>query len=123
MTIDRPLPDDALPQAPNVPAPQPAVREPAEDMGSMAQLAVRDYQQDIELKRKIGTWALIGAAAQIVAADAVFIAYAIANHWDIPPSTIQFWLGAAVVEVIGVLLVIARSLFPAQGKSNAGAEK
>jgi len=52
-------------------------------------------------------------AAQLFVADAVFIAYAWAGRqWDLEPGVIQFWLGATIVELIGVALVVTQYLFP-----------
>jgi len=36
--------------------------------------------------------------------------------WDIPAVVISAWLGATVVEVIGVVYAITRSLFPLSDK-------
>ncbi len=52
----------------------------------------------------------------ILIADYVFYRYGqehvVGNHdWQIPVGAIQVWLGATVVQVIGVVLVIARALF------------
>lgn len=33
-------------------------------------------------------------------------------HWQVPTAAIQAWLAATVVQVIGIVLVITRSLFP-----------
>lgn len=63
--------------------------------------------------RKVYAYALLGVmAGQLVIADAVFVIYGYANHWRVPVSAIQVWLAATVVEVIGVVLVIVKSLFP-----------
>lgn len=52
-------------------------------------------------------------AAQLFVADAVFIVYAWAGRsWDLDPGVVQFWLGATIVELIGVALVVTQYLFP-----------
>ena len=56
--------------------------------------------------------ALLAMIAQILIADAAFYFYGHAYHWKVPVGAMQVWLGATVVQVIGVVLVIARSLFP-----------
>jgi hypothetical protein len=79
----------------------------------MGDLDVLDRQQDIVLKRLYARRMLGGLAAQIAVADAVFVAYAWAGKsWDVPPDAMQVWLGATVVEVVSVVLVITRYLFP-----------
>lgn len=62
--------------------------------------------------------ALAAMAVQVLIADAAFYLYGHAYHWRIPVGAIQFWLGAIVVQVIGVVLVIAKSLFPSPDGSS-----
>lgn len=65
-----------------------------------------------------GRWyaygALIAMAIQVLIADAAFFIYGYSNHWRVPSSAIEVWLAAVVVQVIGVVLVIVRSLFPSR---------
>jgi hypothetical protein len=61
--------------------------------------------------------ALIAMGIQTLIADVAFYWYGYehvrdGHHWQIPAGAIQVWLGATVVQVIGIVLVIARSLFP-----------
>ncbi len=72
----------------------------------------QDVQQDIELKRDYGRWALIAMGGQLVIADCVFVGYGFGVAWQIPPNVIIGWLGATVIQVIAVVLVITRYLFP-----------
>jgi hypothetical protein len=51
------------------------------------------------------------AEGQVAIADYVFYLYGEGNAWVIPPEAIAAWLGAAVIEVIGVVIVIVRFLF------------
>jgi hypothetical protein len=76
-----------------------------------------DMTQDIKLKKRYANGALIIMGIQILVADAVFAWYGDANEWDIPVAAISLWLTAAVVEVIGVALVVARYLFPRRENS------
>lgn len=51
--------------------------------------------------------------AQLAAADAGFFLYAeLGRDWDIEASIMHVWLGATVVEVVGIVLVVTRYLFP-----------
>ena len=78
-----------------------------------------EREQDIGLKGKYGTGLLILLAVQIVAADALVYLYAwLGNDWNPPPEVIQVWLGAAVVQVVGVVAVVVRYLFPSRANSN-----
>lgn len=72
-----------------------------------------DHWQDIQLK-KFYAMVLLGLVGiQLFVADAVFVTYAWAGRaWRLEPGVIQFWLGATLVELIGVVVVITRYLFP-----------
>lgn len=49
-------------------------------------------------------------------ADAVFIVYAwVGVKWRIPPAVISAWLGALVVQVIGVVAIVVKGIFPVEG--------
>jgi hypothetical protein len=69
--------------------------------------------------RRLRKWLVIGTSIavgiQLIAADAVFVAYGHDNSWNIPGSTISAWLGATVVQVIALGVIILRSLFPPKG--------
>ena len=70
---------------------------------------------DLTLRRRVANGSLLAMGAQIVVADAVFGIYGFDNGWDIPAAAIEAWLAATVVQVISVVLVITRYLFPAGG--------
>lgn len=52
------------------------------------------------------------AGGQLLLADTVFLIYAVAVEWKLPPAAISAWLAATVAQVIAVLLVLANNLFP-----------
>jgi hypothetical protein len=79
---------------------------------SLDELQRRDKAQDIELKRTVATWTLRAVFTELIIANGVFISYCLGNHWRIPTSAIDIWLGATVVQIVGVLLVIVKYLFP-----------
>jgi Na+/H+ antiporter NhaA len=73
----------------------------------------RDLAQDIKLKKWYAIALLAGLGVQMAIADGVFIAYAqVGAHWNIDASVMQAWLSATVVEVVGVVFVVTRYLFP-----------
>jgi hypothetical protein len=77
--------------------------------------AIKTANDNLRLvqRRRFANAAGVMAVLQVVCADAVFIAYAsIGVNWKIPTPAILGWLAATVVQVIGVVLVITRSLFP-----------
>ena len=76
-------------------------------------LPEKDHAQDIGLKRTYALALLIALGIQLLIADAVFVAYAWAGvDWAVASSVMDVWLGAVVVQVIGVILVVTRYLFP-----------
>jgi hypothetical protein len=83
------------------------------DPTDRAALAGEDHRQDIKLKKSYARTFLWLVSAQLAMADLVFIAYAWAGRgWNLPTSVIEVWLGATLVELIGVVLVVTRYLFP-----------
>ena len=57
---------------------------------------------------------------QMLIADVAFFLYGYAYHWRVPVGAIQVWLGATVVQIIGVVVVIAKSLFPDEKSPEPG---
>ncbi len=74
----------------------------------------REYaRQEIELRRNYARGLLVILAVQIAAADVVFWVFAeVGKQWHLSDGVIQIWLAAAVVQVIGVVTVVTRHLFP-----------
>lgn len=88
-------------------------REIDELPATLRHLPERDHQQDIRLKRFYATGLFRLLAAQLALADAVFVVYAWAGErWALQPEVINVWLGATVVQLVGVVLVVTRYLFP-----------
>lgn len=80
---------------------------------STQQLQARDHQQDIALKKKYANWLLGAVVFQLVVANGVFVAYAwVGKDWDLDAVVIDVWLAATLVQVIGVVAIVTRYLFP-----------
>lgn len=78
-------------------------------------------QQDLELKKRYGKWLLWLVTGQLIVADIVFALYFIIGvHWDLPEGVIYVWLATTLVELVGVVTVVTRYLFPR--RDSAGAE-
>jgi hypothetical protein len=78
-----------------------------------AELARQEKQQDIALKKTYARNLLRLMYGQVLVANVVFIVYAWAGKdWAIDPSVMHFWLTATVVQIIGVVYVVTRYLFP-----------
>ena len=43
---------------------------------------------------------------------------AVYEHWHIPPEVMIGWLTATVAQIVGIVLVIAKYLFPEGGPGN-----
>ncbi len=63
----------------------------------------------------LGYGAVGAAAAQFFSANIAFYVYAKHKHWDIPPDVMIGWLSATVAQIVGIVLVIAKYLFPEGG--------
>jgi hypothetical protein len=81
----------------------------------MRELARKKAKQVLGFGRVYAYGALIAAGIQVLIADTAFYIYGYENHWHVPASAIDAWLAATVIQVIGVVLVIVRSLFPSAG--------
>lgn len=76
-------------------------------------LVEKEAVQDRKLKLTYATWLRWLLAAQLGVADAVFVVYAWAGQqWKLDAAVIDVWLGATVVQVVGIVLVVTRHLFP-----------
>ncbi len=95
-------------------------REPApnlEQFEEKQKLANRKASQELGFGKVYAYGALMAMSTQVAIADTAFYIYGYENGWHIPANAIEVWLAATVIQVIGVVLVIARSLFPARRSS------
>lgn len=70
-------------------------------------------EQEHGLRQKYADWILWLLGAQFFVADAVFVAVAWAGwSWALTPGVIEVWLAATVVQVVGVVAIVTRHLFP-----------
>ncbi len=68
-----------------------------------------------DLRSELGKAALKCVKWQLVVRNALVVAYTAHLMWlqrEIPTEVIISWMGATTAEIIGILWVIARSLFP-----------
>jgi hypothetical protein len=95
------------------------VGETLDKLERTADLEDVEKVQELHLKEKYGKTLLRMMAAQLVAANAVFVVYAWVGTdpaWQVDPNVMQVWLGATVIQVIGVVHVVTRNLFPRKDK-------
>jgi hypothetical protein len=103
------------------------------ELGYLGNLTEREREQDMSLRRlfaeqehglrqRYADWILRLLGVQFVVADAVFVAFAWAGRsWDLPPGVVEVWLAATVVQVVGVVAIVTRHLFPNRGGNELSA--
>lgn len=80
----------------------------------------KDLKALTELKQRYGKWILILMGAQLAVVNAGFLLYAWQGYEFRPPEKIvQVWLVATFVQIVSVVVVITKSLFPSE-KSQTG---
>jgi hypothetical protein len=91
-----------------------ATEEPEDSLEpEVRQLEAADRRQDIELKKDYASWLKWLLTGQMIVANVVVVAYAhFGVDWQIPAPVISSWLAATVIEVLGVVYVVTRYLFP-----------
>jgi hypothetical protein len=77
-------------------------------------------EQEHGLRQRYADWILWLLGVQFVVADAVFVVFAWAGRgWELPPGVIEVWLAATVVQVVGVVAIVTRHLFPNRAGNEA----
>ena len=69
-------------------------------------------QANLKLRKRIANGAVVLMALQIWVANGIFVLYGFQNDWNLEAAVINGWLAATVIQVISVVLVITRYLFP-----------
>lgn len=77
-------------------------------------------KQEVGLRETYAKGLLVILALLLITVNVIFCFYADkGEHWKIPDDVIQIWLAATVVQVVGVVAVVTRYLFPNRdGSSN-----
>jgi hypothetical protein len=77
------------------------------------EVMIADAKQLTRLKKIYGFGLLTMMAIQLVVVNALFGVYAwLGFHWAPPEGVVQIWLTATFVQIVSVVYVITRSLFP-----------
>ena len=73
-----------------------------------------DLKEERKVKRRYANTLLVGMFIQIAVTDTAFFLYASSKNvqWEVPVAAMNVWLGATVVQVIGVVEIVTRHLFP-----------
>lgn len=86
---------------------------PERDQAQQMELKRRFAEQEYELRKAYATRILILLFGQFLISNAVFVAFAWAGRdWQLTTAVIDVWLAATAVQVVGIVLVVTRSLFP-----------
>jgi hypothetical protein len=73
-------------------------------------------EQEHALRQSYADWIIRVLGAQLLVADLVFVVFAWAGqHWQLTSGVIEVWLAATVVQVIAVVAIVTRHLFPESG--------
>jgi|ERR1700761_3999340 len=79
-------------------------------------------KQEHGLRQSYADWIIRVLGAQLLVADAVFIVFAwVGKDWQLSSGVIEIWLAATVVQVIAVVAIVTRHLFPNRDRSQANA--
>jgi hypothetical protein len=79
-------------------------------------------EQEHGLRQSYADWIIRVLGAQLLVADAVFVIFAwVGENWELSPGVIEVWLAATVVQVVGVVAIVTRHLFPNRDRSEASA--
>ncbi|MDN4173932.1 hypothetical protein QWY28_13305 [Nocardioides sp. SOB77] len=97
-------------------APPTTLPEPKSIEDRIGELRVEGGSQDLKLRRHLAYGAFIAVAVQLMIANVAFYIYGDAKSWDLDSSVMIAWLSATVIETLGVVLIIARNLFPNGGQ-------
>jgi hypothetical protein len=86
---------------------------PTRDLTTWEHLRHEDFRQDMELRRKYAKRMLWILGAELSFVNGTFFLYTwLGVHWKIPGTTMQVWLSSTVVQVVGIVFVVTRYLFP-----------
>ena len=79
-------------------------------------------EQEHGLRQSYADWIIRVLGSAVRVADAVFVTFAWAGrNWDLSSGVIEVWLAATVVQVVGVVAIVTRHLFPNRDGGEASA--
>lgn len=86
-------------------------------------MKLRARDLDVKLKKMLAWVVMIAVCSQLAVSDFFLIYYVVTSVKPSEPLIIA-WLSASVVEIIAIVVVIARNLFPDRnGKSKTKAKR
>jgi|GEM_PF-5807632 len=76
--------------------------------------AAADAEQNVLLKNAFARWILSILAGQLLLTNLAFFLFGVFSGWQVSDAVMLGWMGGTVVEVIGIVLVVVKNLFPSQ---------
>lgn len=92
------------------------------DEHTLESVKIRHRLLTVSLRKTVAWAAIVFVAIQIVCSNWYFGKYMYAvseNPEDLNPAVMIAWLSSSVVEIIGILGIVALSLFPSKGQTKA----
>lgn len=68
--------------------------------------------QDTGLRKLLAIWSVTAASVMLVLGTGIFVTYMVSQWGEVPVEAIIAWLSASVLEVLGIVYVVANYLFP-----------
>lgn len=92
-------------------------RQPVQNFDqAMAAHSLKVEQSNLNFRRVYAFVLLIAMVIQVGVADWFFYLYLRAYEFRAPEQTMSVWIGAAVVQLIGLVAIITKYLFPNSNK-------
>jgi hypothetical protein len=87
----------------------------------LSKLRMEDHLLDTRLKKLIGRIAILAMIVQLACTNIGFAAYMIWMQWisgsAIPQAVMIGWFSSTFVEIVGLVLVVAKYIFPSTGNN------
>jgi hypothetical protein len=89
---------------------------PALDMGDLERAhregQIESDRQDTGLRKLLAIWSIAAASVMLVLGTGIFLVYMWSEWKEVPSQAIIAWLSASVLEVLGIVYVVANYLCP-----------
>lgn len=69
-------------------------------------------RQDTDLRKLLAVWSIRAASVMLLLGTGIFVTYMVSEWGEVPVQAIIAWLSASVLEVLGIVYVVANYLFP-----------
>lgn len=88
---------------------------------TMEDVRLAGHRLDLTLRR-FWAFSLLAVLLGLLSfTEWLFYEYLGNQHWNVPGSTVDVWLSATVVQLVGLAAIIVHYLFPRRDRSSRGA--